>query len=233
MKILDLFSGIGGITLGLEATGGFEASAFCETDYNCQQHLRRRWPDARIYSDIRDLSYEKLHRDKVLVDIVVGGFPCTEVSNAGTKKGLAGSNSGLWSEHLRVLAEVHPKWAIVENVSALRSRGLVRVLKDLSTLGYCCEWHCIPGHAVGSPQERDRIWIVAYTDGTGRQDKWEPLDIGRHLADIEREGRWSSEPPVCRVADGLPLRVDRLQQLGNAVIPAIPEAIGKAILNHG
>jgi len=161
-KVLDLFAGIGGFSLGLEATGGFETTAFCELDKKAQLVLKKHWPDVPIYEDIKELTYERLQADGNVPSVITGGFPCQDISCAGKAKGILAERSGLWSEMFRLIRDVRPTWAIIENVSALRSKGLTLVLQNLCEIGYMCEWHCIPASAVGAPHQRDRIWIVAY-----------------------------------------------------------------------
>jgi DNA (cytosine-5)-methyltransferase 1 len=240
IPLLDLFSGIGGFSLGLERTGGFETVAFCEINKKAQQVLNKHWPDVPIYEDIKELTLERLQSDGVrLPRAICGGFPCQDISLAGKGEGIVGERSGLWSEMFRLIRDVRPTWAIIENVSALRSKGLALVLQDLSEIGYCVEWHCIPASAVGAPHERDRIWIVAHPNQP-RLEGWlrEVLQecTGELAAGARdtREGKlsdfWFTEPSVGRVADGVPGRVDRLKQLGNSVVPQIPEMIGRAIL---
>ena len=233
--------------------------------------------------------------------------PAKTSPTQGGGAGLEGARSGLWSEIARLVSELRPQYVIVENVSALLSRGLGRVLGDLAEIGYDAEWHCIPASAVGAPHRRDRIWIVAYpaskqcdgskfhtehinqdtrklrrsssaTDVAYPKHDWVPLrrgindfgedgeksgkisgdvksslqqQAGPTLADsgikdvegfglskrIQQErntvgslGWWRTEPDVGRVANGVPFRVDRLKGLGNAVVPQIPEILGRAIL---
>jgi DNA (cytosine-5)-methyltransferase 1 len=163
MNVLDLFSGIGGFSLGLERAG-MKTAAFCEIDEYCRRVLARHWPGVPIYDDVRTLTAERLVRDGVAADVICGGFPCQDISVAGKGAGLAGERSGLWSEYARIIGEVRPRYVIVENVAALLGRGLSRVLGDLATLGYDAEWHCIPACAVGAPHRRDRLWIVANAD---------------------------------------------------------------------
>jgi len=201
------------------------------------------------------------------VDVICGGFPCQDISYAGGGAGLEGARSGLWSEIARLVSELRPQYVIVENVSALLSRGLGRVLGDLAEIGYDAEWHCIPAAAVGAPHRRDRIWIVAYPaskqcDGSKfhtehiNQDKKKSRRsssaanvANASITDVEGFGLskriqqqrntvgsfgwWRNEPDVGRVANGVPFRVDRLKGLGNAVVPQIPEIIGRAILATG
>jgi DNA (cytosine-5)-methyltransferase 1 len=281
--VLDLFSGIGGFSLGLERTGGFRTAAFCEIDPYARRVLARHWPEAPCYHDVRTLTADRLAADGISVDVICGGFPCQDISLAGAGAGLAGERSGLWREFARLIGELRPRFVIVENVAALLARGLGDVLGDLAALGYDAEWHCIPASAVGAPHRRDRIWIVAYPDrdvghergvgnatqGPGRwnadrsgigpdvadadsqrelQSEGRVCDFGRRIGDgraddacanghsrpelatIERTDWWAVEPDVGRVANGIPSRVDRLQCLGNAIVPQIAEMIGRAIL---
>lgn len=169
LKVLDLFSGIGGFSLGLERTGGFETVAFCEIEEFPRRVLAKHWPNVRQYEDVRELTADTLRRDGISVDVICGGFPCQDISLAGKGEGLEGERSGLWSEICRLTGELRPKFVLVENVSALLGRGLGRVLGDLAALGYDAEWHCIPASAVGAPHRRDRIWIVAHSDNAERR----------------------------------------------------------------
>jgi DNA (cytosine-5)-methyltransferase 1 len=178
MKVLDLFSGIGGFSLGLERAG-MTTVAFCEIEPYCQAVLKKHWPDVPCYDDIRSLTVGRLAADGIFPDVICGGFPCQDISVAGKGEGLAGARSGLWSEYSRLIGELRPRFAIVENVAALLSRGMDVVLGDLASLGYDAEWHCIPASAVGAPHRRDRVWIVAYPNsGRAAQHAWRKRDIG-------------------------------------------------------
>ncbi len=168
LNVLDLFSGIGGFSLGLERTGGFQTVAFCEIEPFPRAVLKEHWPDVPCYEDVRTLTADQLRSDGIAVDVICGGFPCQDISYAGGGAGLEGARSGLWSEIARLVSELRPQYVIVENVSALLSRGLGRVLGDLAEIGYDAEWHCIPASAVGAPHRRDRIWIIAYPKSNGR-----------------------------------------------------------------
>ena len=347
MNVLGLFSGIGGFELGFQRAG-FNIAAMCDNEPFCQAVLRKHFPGVPIYADVHDITAARLAADGVEVDVVTGGFPCQDISLAGKGAGLTGARSGLWYEYHRIIDEVRPTWAVIENVSALRARGLDAVLGSLAAIGYDAEWHCIPAAAVGAPHRRDRVWIVAHAarlqpgrpveraererigaggesitesvadpdgvsravgretghmvgatrasegDGQQRERRGDAVDdsgstvadaqqqrlegrtdIAGYLADqlaaIERsrqvsmadtsgesDGRgpragrriggegdgpqergrgygetnvqWLVEPNVGRVANGVPARVDRLRALGNAVVPQIPEIIGRAIL---
>ena len=159
MRVLDLFSGIGGFSLGLERAG-METIAFCEIEPFCRKVLKKHWPDVPIYDDVRKLTNERLRTDGIFPDIITGGFPCQDISNAGNQAGIEeGTRSGLWSECARLLREVRPNYAIFENVPALISgdqgRWFQRVLWDISEVGYDAEWHCIPASALGASHRRD------------------------------------------------------------------------------
>jgi len=252
LKVLDLFSGIGGFSLGLEKTGGFETVAFCEIEAYPRKVLTKHWPGVPIYDDIRKLTGKTLERDGIAVDVICGGFPCQDLSFAGKRAGLKGERSGLWGEYARLIGELRPRYVIVENVPGLLSLGMGAVLGDLAALGYDAVWDCIPAAAVGAPHRRDRVWIIAYAASERRGEarelrRNEPAQrvagMGETVSDarcklLERRGRestarateWLAEPAVGRVAHGVPGRVDRLKALGNAVVPQIPETIGRAIL---
>lgn len=167
LKVLDLFSGIGGFSLGLERTGGFETVAFCEIEPFPRKVLAKHWPEVPCYEDVRELTAERLAADGIAVDVICGGFPCQDISFAGKGAGLAGERSGLFYEVARLVGELGPRYVILENVGALLSRGLDAVLGTLASLGYDAEWHCIPAAYVGAPHRRDRVWIIAYAAGNG------------------------------------------------------------------
>ena len=172
MKVLDLFSGIGGFALGLEAAG-FETAAFCEIDPYAQKVLKKNWPGVPIYDDVRRITADRLVSDGIGVDVITGGFPCQDISTAGRQAGIDGERSGLWSECSRLLGDIRPRYAIFENVTNLLTGDggdwFKRVLWDISSVGYDAEWHCIPASAVGAYHHRDRGWIVAYPRECKRQ----------------------------------------------------------------
>jgi DNA (cytosine-5)-methyltransferase 1 len=232
MNVLNLFSGIGGFSLGLERAG-MRTVAFCEIEPFCRRVLAKHWPGIPCYDDVRTLTAERLRADGIVSDVICGGFPCQDISLAGKGDGIDGARSRLWGEYARIIGEVRPRHVIVENVAALLGRGLDRVLGDLAALGFDAEWHCIPASAVGAPHRRDRIWIVADTASQRFQERdW--LLTRRQIADaaVAASAWWAVEPDVGRVANGIPGRVDRLRALGNAVVPQIPEIIGRAIMKQ-
>ena len=166
MRVLDLFAGIGGFTLGLERAG-FETVAFCEIEPYAQKVLRKNWPEVPIYDDVRTITADRLISDGIRVDVITGGFPCQDISVAGNQAGIAdGTRSGLWSECARLIGELRPRYAIFENVTNLlngeRGAWFKRVLWDISALGYDAEWHCIPASELGAHHHRDRVWIICY-----------------------------------------------------------------------
>lgn len=212
LKVLDLFSGIGGFSLGLERTGGFETVAFCEIDPAARKVLNKHWPNVPVYEDVTQLKGEDV---RGTVDVICGGFPCQDLSTAGRGAGLDGERSGLWFEFHRLIKEIRPNYAIIENVSALRSRGLDRVLRSLAEIGYDAEWHCIPSSAVGAPHERDRAWIVAYPQCFGQQGQGQLVKSCDTKKDDFREAnrlinafQRKTLPFVCGGHDGVPEELD-------------------------
>ena len=204
LNVLDLFSGIGGFSLGLERAG-MRTVAFCECDPYARAVIARHWPGVPIFDDVRTLAAAAIsNADRgSSVDVVAGGFPCQDISNAGKRAGIEGERSGLWAEFARIIGEVRPRYVIVENVAALLGRGIERVLGDLAEIGYDAEWHCIPASAVGAPHRRDRVWIVAYAnggrelqqEGTKRAERGRTGDSGCEVADADgaRLERWLRE----------------------------------------
>ena len=241
MKVLDLFSGIGGFSLGLERAG-METVAFCEISEYPRKILARHWPDIPIYSDVRELTGDRLRQDGIAVDVICGGFPCQDISAAGNQAGIGeGTRSGLWSECARLLGDIRPRYAIFENVTALisgeRGEWFQQVLWDISQVGYDAEWHCIRASQLGAWHKRDRVWIMAYPNGQGLEGLWQgrTLQGGREATGYggpssKSLGRaWATEPDICRVANGVPNRSHRLRCLGNAVVPQVVEFIAGAI----
>lgn len=166
LNVLDIFSGIGGFSIGLEAAS-MQTVAFCEINPFCQKILKKYWPSVPIFPDITTINKEDL-KTLPRIDVIAGGFPCQDISVAGKQKGITAKRSGLWKEFVRLINETRPKYAIIENVANLRSKGLIRVLQDLWKIGYDAEWHCIPASAFGAPHRRDRIWIIAYPACVGK-----------------------------------------------------------------
>mgnify|MGYP003652644560 CR=1 FL=1 len=164
MRMLDLFSGIGGFALAAEWTWADELDivGFCEIEKYAQKVLQKNFPGVPIHEDITKLN----GKDFKNIDIITGGFPCQDISIAGKGEGIEGSRSGLWTEMCRIISEVRPRYAIIENVPMLIHRGLERVLCDLTEIGYDCEWQIIGADEVGAWHRRKRIWIIAYSNNT-------------------------------------------------------------------
>jgi len=210
-RVLDLFAGIGGFSLGLERTGGFEAAAFCEIEPYPQRVLQKHWPKVPIYDDIKELTAAKLAADGIAVDVITAGWPCQDISLAGEGAGLGGERSGLFYEVARLIGELGPKYVIMENVAALLGRGLADVLGTLASLGYDAEWHCIPASHVGAPHRRDRIWIIAYRRSVGPQGVSE---TGPERGATGRVGGKHTGLGVMPVLRRLPMPAPRFARMG-------------------
>jgi len=175
MNVLDLFSGIGGFSLGFEwASPIFKTVAFCEIDKYAQKVLKKHWPEVLIYDDIRKIG-KKTFEEIGQVDIITAGFPCQDISQAGKQKGLKDekgnyTRSGLFFEIIRLAELCRPGWIVLENVAALLSRPewMGAVLGSLSEVGYDAEWEIIRASDMGAPHQRARVWIVAYPSSNRR-----------------------------------------------------------------
>ncbi|MBL4761422.1 MAG: DNA cytosine methyltransferase [Gammaproteobacteria bacterium] len=271
MKVLDLFSGIGGFSLGLERAG-METIAFCEFDAHARAVLKKHWPDVKIHEDVRLLDATEY---RGTVDVVCGGFPCQDLSISGKQDGFDGDRSSLYKQMLRIISECLPRYAIFENVSGLitgdNGRWFAKFLYDLAEIGLDAEWHCISAAYVGAIHHRDRVWIIAYPanrdDGTHNplKARGQEQESGKSISGVEipahpeskhskrcgkvahllkqqtefrrgsenfRDGFDLTEPALRGADDGVSRRMDRLRlaRLGNAVVPQIPEMIGRAIM---
>lgn len=237
LKVLDLFSGIGMLSYGLEKTGLYDTKLFCEADIKCKAVLKKHWPEVPLLGDVTYLDGYQLQGS---IDVICGGFPCQDISLAGTGVGLEGSRSGLWSEFYRIIKEIKPRGVLIENVSQLRTRGLGRILQDLYEVGYDAEWHCITAKHFGACHERDRIFILAYNRSLGEQG-FKPLQylekVGQGWESCKEDllkvysnpfGRSDSipQPLLRRVDDASPGWMDRLKQLGNTVYWPIIKELG-------
>lgn len=173
LRVLDLFSGIGVYSLGLERSGGFETVAFCERDAYCRKILAKHWPSVPIYDDVETLTAERLRADGIVADFIVAGWPCQDISVAGTGRGLDGERSGLWPHIARIAGEIQARGLLLENSTNLLAindgRDFGRVLGDLAALGLDVEWHCLSAAAFDAPHIRDRLWIVGLASDAMRQ----------------------------------------------------------------
>ena len=255
LKLLDLFSGIGGFSLGFEKTGGFETVAFCEKDKFCQSVLKKNWKNIRIYDEIRNLK-------GIQADVVTGGFPCQPFSVAGKRKG-RDDDRYLWDETLRVIAETKPKWFVGENVEGITNisegKVLQQIQKDLETENFQVQCLIIPASGIGAWHQRKRVWIIAnsssneYRNSTTRQSGEEQVrrfsfkkeeqathDLRsktsrRNGIFKKTESWWKTQSELCGVPHGISYELDkdrsnRIKALGNSIVPEIAYEIAKAIL---
>ena len=239
MTFSSLFSGIGGLDLGLERAG-MECRWQVEIDPFCQKVLAKHWPGVKRYGDIRTVD------DPEWVDLIAGGFPCQDVSEVGGRSGITGKQSGLWSEMLRIVCLLRPRFVLVENVPGLLNRGIGTVLSELACSGYDAEWSTISACSMGASHTRERLFIVAYPNaersqaggsiGNGygsevatRRAGSQYLHPPKIPSGCEVKSAFASEPAMDRVADGIPDRIQRLKGLGNAVVPQVAEWIGRRI----
>ena len=247
LRLIDTFSGIGGFSYAAEKlVGGFKSVAFVECEPYCQKVLKKHWPNVPIYDDIKTYNPEPYS-----ASVVVGGFPCQSISNAGKREGITEtSQSGLWYELYRVICLLRPRYVILENVSAILSNGLGIVLGNLAEAGYCCEYACIPASFIkGACHQRDRWWLVGYVantegsegngnetiekDGKARtQEIFRDRNGGKNTYtwrntphELKGDWReWSIKPVICRNSNGVPSGLDRakrLKALGNSIVPQV------------
>lgn len=254
MKALSLFSGIGGMDLAAEMAG-IKTVAFCEIDKDCQEILKRRWPDTPIFNDVKGIDVRKFTEDFGFVDVVHGGYPCQPFSVAGKQRG-KDDERHLWPAMRRIVRSLRPTWVIAENVKGHVTLGLDEVLSDLEEIGYCARPFVIPAVSVGASHTRERVFIVAHTSSDGRNERQVSRSSGsideraterqdeavylegcsRVRATVEREAlaAWGggTEPSIRRMVDGATRRVDqaRLKQVGNAVSPIQALPIFSAIM---
>jgi DNA (cytosine-5)-methyltransferase 1 len=238
--VLELFAGIGGLSLGLERAG-FALVGQVEINPFCRSILARHWPEVPRHDDVRTTPLWWAGRPAP--DLIAGGFPCQPASGAGHKLGPADPR-WLWPAMADVIAAIRPGWVVIENVPGLRTRGLAAVLADLDRLGYFAAPGTIAACEMGAPHPRERLLILAHAQGVHG-----PARLGsRHhgqppvLRPDHRAGAWrdrvnraveaAARPD--RGADGVPAGLDaaRVHALGNAVVPAVAEHIGRLIYHH-
>lgn len=237
LKVLDLFSGIGGFSLGLERTGGFETVAFCEIEEFPRKVLKKHWPEVPVYGDITKAEFSGP------VDLVAGGFPCQDASLAGKGAGISGERTGLFWHILRSVRMVGRPKLLLENVAALLNRGAGEVFGALAQIGYDTEWNCFPASAVGAPHARDRLWIVANPSEKGQQRPiidWDSISGGscQEVAKFSNASatcgdEWARGFSTVSMGDGLSVGLVRggIEAAGNAIVPLVAEKIGENIIN--
>jgi DNA (cytosine-5)-methyltransferase 1 len=236
VNVGSLFSGIGGLDLGLERAG-INVVGQVEIDPWCRRVLARHWPDVPQHDDVHTAADWWLNGERPHVDLVFGGFPCQPVSDAGLKMAQQ-DERWLWPQMHDLIDTIRPTWVVGENVPGLRTRGLNLVLRDLRRLGYVVRAGYISACEVGAPHARQRLFVLAHAASVGRCP-WR-TDGGRAgtadgrqaHAETPRGTWWSREPDVDRVAYGVPSGVDRRRGLGNAVVPQVAEHIGRILMGH-
>lgn len=228
MKALSLFTGYGGIDLALQDYIG-EVVAYVEIEEYAQKIIAYRMADgliprAPILADVKNV--EGQIGD---CDIIYGGFPCQDISVAGNGKGLAGERSGLFYEIIRLTKEIRPAFVFLENVPAIRTRGLEQVIKEFTEVGYDCRWTCLSAASVGANHKRER-WFLLANSNSPRQMQ-DASQSEKRINNFELTGTsyirrwdnaknwWKIEPSVGRVVDECAFRVDRIKALGNGVVP--------------
>lgn len=219
MKVLDLFSGIGGFSLGLERAG-METVAFVERDKKAQMVLRKHWKETPIFNDIKNFDRECVGS----VDVICGGFPCQPFSTASRGNKTA---EDLWPEMKRIVCQFKPKWVIAENVL---TAPIEQAKSDLEILGYKCESRRISADDCGADHQRSRWWLVAHSNNESEFSSALDAEVAK-LPQLCK-GVWGAEnyARAIRVSNGLSHRMDRFRMLGNTVIPFIPQVIGQAIM---
>lgn len=255
LKVFDCYSGIGGFSYGLQMTGGFETVAFCEINPYCQKVLHKHWSDVPCFDDVKRIDSKTIEQLPP-IDCFTAGFPCQPFSIAGNMKG-SNDNRNLWSETIRVIRLLRPRYIILENVPNIRTieRGYVfgRILADLAQSGYDAEWQCISARSVGAPHKRERVFLIAYSNSIRRRtvfnhvesnvetrpDEWKTAqgitrwsDCQRWFMSFMETNRLRDASRVQRDDDGISRRLDRLRGLGNAVVPQVVSILGYLILNH-
>src|SRR3990167_6000883 len=245
MRELSLFSGAGGGLLGSKLLG-WTCVGYVENNEYCQKVLKQRIADgildaAPIFGDIRKfISEGYADAYQGMVDVVTGGFPCQDISSAGSGKGIEGERSGLWKEMSEIIGIIRPKFVLVENSPMLSIRGGVRVIGDFTKLGYDCRWGIVSASNVGANIQRKRMWIFAFSAKEfGSKFSWWPdkkhRDVGndfeirslldRYLEELERQGAKrevqgkSDMPPyLCRMGDEVASELDELAAIGNGQV---------------
>lgn len=249
----SLFAGIGGIDLGLERAG-MTCRWQVEIDDYATKVLEKHWPDVTRFRDVRDCGRHNLES----VDLIAGGFPCQDVSIAGKRKGLKGERTTLWTEFYRIICEIGPDWALVENVPGLLSsdngRFLGKILRDLAKGGFNAEWGIVPACAFGAPHSRERLFLIAYSNKVrrwttrivperfyefrSRCDNWKTAPTDYRWQNVElwinsimvTHNRKTNAATSSGMVDGISDRLDRIGALGNAVVPQIAQLLGEIIV---
>jgi DNA (cytosine-5)-methyltransferase 1 len=238
LSVGSLFSGIGGLDLGLERAG-MKVIWQSEIDPYCNKVLKKHWPEVTNHGNIKDIDWATVEQP----DVVCGGYPCQPFSLAGQRKGTNDSRH-LWPWVRDAISKLSPSYAILENVRGHLSMGGLQVVGELAEIGYDAEWRVVSAAGVGAPHKRERIIIVAYphnselgdinecgsNQGSNEQRRKVFITNSPGSSTSRTNSHWLSEPNVGRVANGVSNRVDRLRGLGNAVVPQVAEYIGHLVM---
>lgn len=247
----SLFSGVGGMDLGLDRAG-MTCKWQVEINEYASRVLAKHWPNVRRHDDVK--TFPPNETEDWSVDVIAGGFPCQDLSHAGVGRGIRAERSGLFFQITRIARELRPRYIILENVTALihNPEWMGVVLGELSESGFDAEWDCLPAAAFGADHIRDRIFIVAYPAGDrggvfenkapGRSSPLRSTsnfwgEVGKDgIGTLERRRldslRRAAESGVLPVADGIPTELAGYRGYGNAVVPQVAEFIGRRIIEH-
>lgn len=233
MRIGSLFSGIGGLELGLEWAGVGHTVWQVECDPFCRSVLAKHWPDVRRYEDVRSVGAANL----APVDLVCGGFPCVDTSTANPRgAGLHGDQGGLWFEFERIVRELAPPFVVVENTGGNSSRWVPGVGCGLERLGYQTLPVQLEARDLGADHARSRVFVVAYPNGVSLRDveqrsalRFKGTVCAARKAQRLDVAPWPPRSEMVRATDGLPRVVDRNRALGNSAVPQCAEVVGHVI----
>jgi DNA (cytosine-5)-methyltransferase 1 len=230
LTVGSLFSGIGGLDLGLERAG-MKVIWQSEIDPYACKVLKKHWPEMPNHGDIKQIDWRAVEP----VDVICGGYPCQPFSTAGHRRG-SDDPRHLWPYMRTAISELRPQYAILENVRGHLSMGGLQVIGELAEIGYDAQWRVVSARGLGASHQRERLIIVAYPNSKRWQGSiWSQKSCstnGRsYIPGTNRKwsNEWIAEPNVGRVAHGIPKRMDRLRGLGNAVVPQVAEYIGRLI----
>lgn len=244
----SLFAGIDGFSEGAKRAGGIDTVFAVEINAYRRAVVKKKYPKIHLHDDITTFNG---HQWKGHIDILTGGFPCQDISKAGKGVGIRGSQSSLWGQYARIIGEILPRYAVIENSPLLLKRGFEQVLCDLSEIGYDAQWECISAEAFGMPHQRERLFVIAYPNQEHSQhglysepedgkEIFLPMEAVDQTLALLRDpfnefGKRVGQSAIRRVDDGFPGRpqlIDRLEALGDSASPVICEYLFYCIKVH-
>lgn len=234
LTVGSLFSGIGGLDLGLERAG-MEVIWQSEIDPFASKVLKKHWPEVVNHGDIKEINWDRVEKP----DVICGGYPCQPFSLAGERKGTDDPRH-LWPYVRNAISRLRPRYAILENVRGHLSLGGLSVIGDLTAIGYDAEWRVVSAAAVGGSHLRHRLFIVAYPTNVNVETPkvlWDATQSPRQprrktWADVSRTQWEVHQPSMVGMANDVSDRVDRVKAIGNAVVPQVAEVIGGLVMKH-